>query len=137
MTIHSAAKVEPTPNKNSGLSGLAAQNSDDMQMIREKDQIIYATERGTIYQNACAMDCCTSTPKKECKKAKKQTYIKSTALVAAINTFGEQKGFEHMLLSLERKDTSFETMHNFIVFLAGATDLYHKSFVDKFLNRFN
>lgn len=42
-----------------------------------------------------------------------------------------------MIEAIQRKDTSFETMHNYIVFLANSSDIFHKSFVDGFLNKFN
>lgn len=54
-----------------------------------------------------------------------------------VNKFGESNGFANMIEAIQRKDTSFETMHNYIVFLANSSDIFHKSFVDGFLNKFN
>jgi hypothetical protein len=106
-----------------------------MKMIENEGDIIYATERGSIVIKTCTLECCTSVPKKICQKPAKETSCKSTVLCSVINTFGESKGFDRMIAAIERSDTSLEVIHDFVVFLSGAVDVYHKSFVDQYFEK--
>ena len=85
------------------------QDVKDMEQVTEEGAVIVAVER-----ESC----------------------KSPLLVELLKRFSEAQGFESILEVIGQPETSLEGVKNLVTLITNAVPMYHKSFVDAYIERF-
>ena len=84
-------------------------DEEDMKMIEEEGQVIVAVPR--------------------------RTTSSSQLLLELLKRFDEANGYDHLIVALGRPETSLHNLKELISIVSQCSELFHKTFIDKFFDR--